>query len=395
MEVLNLSVGGGTGPELPGYEIVDRKNGDEAFPLTLHGQPVADNSVDRLYCSHVLEHFGHRETLDVLKEWVRVLKPGGILQVAVPDFHWCHVAYAQGRKDVPVEAYLYGGQTDENDFHKSAFTEESLRVLLHAAGLECVRKWKSTIQDCASLEVSLNLQGRKPDPDLNLDGVRAVLSLPRFAPTDAFDAAQRALAQCNVPLRFGKGVYWDKALSLTIQKDLDEGASAILTLDYDTIFLAEHVRELYRLLMAHPEADAICAMQMRRGGEDGALLVIMDDNGLAKRHVRVEDMQEEVVPVDSAHFGLTIFRAGSLRSLKKPWFEWTHDKEGSYGEGSVDPDVNFWLNFKKQGKKLFVAPHVAVGHLCEVILWPDRNFQVCTQGVNDWRVEQIPLPALR
>jgi len=42
-----------------------------------------DNELDFIVASHSLEHFA--DTKKVLKEWVRVLKSGGILGVAVPD----------------------------------------------------------------------------------------------------------------------------------------------------------------------------------------------------------------------------------------------------------------------------------------------------------------------
>jgi len=35
--------------------------------------PYDDSSVDEIYASHVLEHFGRHEFMDVLKEWNRVL----------------------------------------------------------------------------------------------------------------------------------------------------------------------------------------------------------------------------------------------------------------------------------------------------------------------------------
>ena len=47
---------------------------------------IPDNSVDLIYNCHVLEHFKRRDVQDVLKEWQRVLKPGGCLRTAVPDF---------------------------------------------------------------------------------------------------------------------------------------------------------------------------------------------------------------------------------------------------------------------------------------------------------------------
>ena len=45
-----------------------------------------DNVADLIYASHVIEYFDRVEVLEVLREWQRVLKPGGVLCVAVPDF---------------------------------------------------------------------------------------------------------------------------------------------------------------------------------------------------------------------------------------------------------------------------------------------------------------------
>lgn len=44
-----------------------------------------DGVVDIIYASHVLEHFPHAQGLAVLKEFHRVLKPGGICRIIVPD----------------------------------------------------------------------------------------------------------------------------------------------------------------------------------------------------------------------------------------------------------------------------------------------------------------------
>jgi ubiquinone/menaquinone biosynthesis C-methylase UbiE len=46
----------------------------------------ADNSIELIYCSHALEYFDLDETVRALAEWRRVLQPGGILRLAVPDF---------------------------------------------------------------------------------------------------------------------------------------------------------------------------------------------------------------------------------------------------------------------------------------------------------------------
>lgn len=47
--------------------------------------PFDDNSVDVVYHSHVLEHIPKAEVPEFLQECYRVLKPGGIMRVVVPD----------------------------------------------------------------------------------------------------------------------------------------------------------------------------------------------------------------------------------------------------------------------------------------------------------------------
>ena len=45
--------------------------------------PFDDNTCDLIYASHVFEYFDRDEAVDILNEWKRVLKPGGILRLAV------------------------------------------------------------------------------------------------------------------------------------------------------------------------------------------------------------------------------------------------------------------------------------------------------------------------
>jgi len=51
----------------------------------IKGLPLADSSVEAIYSSHVLEHLDKREVELYLREALRILCPGGILRLVVPD----------------------------------------------------------------------------------------------------------------------------------------------------------------------------------------------------------------------------------------------------------------------------------------------------------------------
>jgi len=57
------------------------------------GIPFADSSVDVVYHSHVLEHLDRDVAVGFVREIARVLKPGGVLRVVVPDLERCCKAY--------------------------------------------------------------------------------------------------------------------------------------------------------------------------------------------------------------------------------------------------------------------------------------------------------------
>ena len=52
------------------------------------GLPVADKSVDAVYCSHVLEHLSLEDCRRALANTFRILKPGGRFRLVMPDLRW-------------------------------------------------------------------------------------------------------------------------------------------------------------------------------------------------------------------------------------------------------------------------------------------------------------------
>ncbi len=208
-ELIKLNLGSGDKP-LEAYVNLDAKFGDTVWPIwRKEGDETYGEGVDEIRASHVLEHFPHGQTLHVLKGWASKLKPGGVLKIAVPDFGKIVNAYSNGHSTDPlIEGYLMGGQTDEYDYHKAIFNDLGLRQMMQAAGLVDIKPWTSEIQDCASLPVSLNLMGTKPDahgPTQTVTDQCTIPLVPTPAPEDLapiWTAIKRR--QKNVYSQFGE-----------------------------------------------------------------------------------------------------------------------------------------------------------------------------------------------
>src|SRR5262249_49548779 len=67
-----------------------------------------DETADLIYACHVLEYFDRIEVLDVLGEWHRVLKHGGVLRLAVPDFEALTSVYRTSRNLALIHGPMYG-----------------------------------------------------------------------------------------------------------------------------------------------------------------------------------------------------------------------------------------------------------------------------------------------
>jgi SAM-dependent methyltransferase len=111
--------------------------------------PVPDASVDAVYSSHNLEHLHHHEVSLALREFLRVLRPGGQLLITLPDLQKiAELVAADGLED---EAYqspagpitpldmIYGhslslAQGNRYMAHKTGFTARTLQRHLRETG---------------------------------------------------------------------------------------------------------------------------------------------------------------------------------------------------------------------------------------------------------------------
>jgi len=136
-----------------------------------------DNFADLVYACHVLEHVPHRALKATLWEWQRVLKPGGVLRLSVPDFDKIvHIYQSCGQDIGSILPPLMGGQGYLHNTHHSVFNHAYLSEKLKEIGFMEIREWDACrvenheFEDWASrrieragtqFEISLNVEAVK------------------------------------------------------------------------------------------------------------------------------------------------------------------------------------------------------------------------------------------
>jgi predicted SAM-dependent methyltransferase len=136
-----------------------------------------DATFTDIYASHTLEHFDYKDALTkALREWARVLAPGGKLHVSVPDLEiLCKLLLVKEELTLDerffVMRMLFGGHVDNHDYHLVGLSEEFLSQFLHLAGFEQIRRVASLgfFKDTSELRfkdipISLNMVATKPGP---------------------------------------------------------------------------------------------------------------------------------------------------------------------------------------------------------------------------------------
>lgn len=87
------------------------------------GIPVEDSSVDAVFHSHFFEHLDRQDAPAFLAEVHRVLRPGGVHRICVPDLHLLAQEYLQSFER-STESPL---QAREHDGYVNALYEQSVR----------------------------------------------------------------------------------------------------------------------------------------------------------------------------------------------------------------------------------------------------------------------------
>lgn len=123
----------------PGYLNIDPFADGPDLRMEAARLGFADNSVDEIFSSHMLEHLSRYEVTDVLIEWKRALKATGKLEIIVPDLPWCLKQWLrlpeQARWEWALDT-IFGLQNNPGEFHKTGFSGDRLHQLLTETGFQ-------------------------------------------------------------------------------------------------------------------------------------------------------------------------------------------------------------------------------------------------------------------
>lgn len=101
----------------------------------------ANNSVDFIYASHLVEHISRGELLKALQEWHRVLKQGGVFRMGVPNFDSLIEIYKESGNNTDSIVNQLLGQDAPYDDHHTIWNTAFATEILKKAGFSEVREW--------------------------------------------------------------------------------------------------------------------------------------------------------------------------------------------------------------------------------------------------------------
>jgi len=113
---------------------------------------IKNETVDKIYSSHMLEHIPHERVLPMLEMWYSKLRQFGTIKVNVPDLTWAAALLLKYENGQIIEGYfdkfsgergilsiIYGSQSHPGEYHSGGFVASYLNELLGLAGFSHIK----------------------------------------------------------------------------------------------------------------------------------------------------------------------------------------------------------------------------------------------------------------
>ena len=134
------------------------------------GIPLEGRVADYIFTSHFLEHLFWKDADYLLRECHRVLKPGGVLRISVPDLEYVVSLYAAGEKENMLRNYFFVDD-DESYYarHKYMYDYAMLKEQLIQIGFAEVNRCEYR-QGCTP---NLELLDNRPQESLFVEAMKS------------------------------------------------------------------------------------------------------------------------------------------------------------------------------------------------------------------------------
>lgn len=167
---MKLNIGCGS-RRLPGYIGCDVTEGPEVDVVAQADKiPLADGCAEEVLAVHLLEHLPRWGVAEALAEWKRLLVPGGMLVLELPNLVKCCENYLSGRMrggkhpDQLARFGIYGDPRLQNKWmlHAWGYSPEEVIQILTEAGFEGAVEKPTVFHPCGRDHRDMRLESRKP-----------------------------------------------------------------------------------------------------------------------------------------------------------------------------------------------------------------------------------------
>jgi predicted SAM-dependent methyltransferase len=122
--------------------------------------PFEDGVFDLIFSSHSIEHISHRETRSTLAEWIRVLRPDGVIEVICPDLR-ARAAIFAARPTWDGVMKIYEDQDYPENSHLSSYSFGLLKGILISLGIGRIKRTVKGYKGIPFIPNSLHVRGIK------------------------------------------------------------------------------------------------------------------------------------------------------------------------------------------------------------------------------------------
>lgn len=106
-----------------------------------------NDTIEEIYASHVVEHVDQKNIKKTLNGIYRILKEGGKFYISVPDLDVLCKIFINDKAPPKVKFHvmrmMFGGQTDEHDYHYFGWNFLFMKDFLIESGFKKVERVKS------------------------------------------------------------------------------------------------------------------------------------------------------------------------------------------------------------------------------------------------------------